>query len=296
MSKDQIDIQAIISLLVMDEIFDALEQANKIPFEGEDKTEYIRKKKAFSAGLKGQERSDWIEQMKVFLRSNQTKYGNSALKRWHHLDKKELKKKIRSLWLDQSNLVKCFLIERNPDYYATEIHNILKVHCEREFEYEPIGHIRGNVKDHFEIPPKDSLKSHFIHNIRKNFDIPDVPFDEIPTAFKKEYKQVYFVVQSLDNFSYKKFKDYLKLWADLKPMKQLFLFFYLDPHSLTEDIKCLPNYCLCRFNDHENVCGQDFDDLFTGSNSSSRPRELIKCEPMSFSDAVEKLEKYKELI
>ena len=65
------------------------------------------------------------------------------------------------------------------------------------------------------------------HNIRKNFDIPDVPFDEIPMAFQKEYKLVYFVVQSLDNFSYKNFKGYLKLWADLKPTKQLFLFWLL---------------------------------------------------------------------
>ena len=57
----------ILQLLDNDQIYEALEEANKIPFEGDQKTTYIRKRKAFSAGLKGQDLIDWIQEMKVFL-------------------------------------------------------------------------------------------------------------------------------------------------------------------------------------------------------------------------------------
>lgn len=57
----------IFQLFDNDQIYEALEEANKIQFEGEQKTSYIRKRKAFTAGLKGQDLLDWIQEMKVFL-------------------------------------------------------------------------------------------------------------------------------------------------------------------------------------------------------------------------------------
>ena len=60
-------VHQIIQLLENDQIYKALEEANKIQFDGDQITTYIRKRKAFTAGLKGQDLIDWIQEMMVFL-------------------------------------------------------------------------------------------------------------------------------------------------------------------------------------------------------------------------------------
>ena len=60
-------VRQIVQLLENDQIYEALEEANKIQFDGDQITTYIRKRKAFTAGLKGQDLLDWIQEMKVFL-------------------------------------------------------------------------------------------------------------------------------------------------------------------------------------------------------------------------------------
>ena len=57
----------IIQLLENNQIPEALEQADQIPFVGSDKFVYFRKKETYSSGLKGQELLDWTREMKVFL-------------------------------------------------------------------------------------------------------------------------------------------------------------------------------------------------------------------------------------
>ncbi|MEI7695835.1 MAG: hypothetical protein WCI64_09355 [Chlorobium sp.] len=59
----------VVQLLEHNQIPEALKEADKIPFIGEDRTLFIRKREKYYADeeLKGQALLDWIRQMKVFL-------------------------------------------------------------------------------------------------------------------------------------------------------------------------------------------------------------------------------------
>jgi len=206
------------------------------------------------------------------------------------LDKKELKQKFEDLCDDDSNLVKVFIIERNSDSYSHQIHNILKTYCTHVFPGQPIGHLRGSMQDTLNMSNLNHLEGDFTRYMQLYFDISGVPLDQIPTTFRNIQKQIYFIVQSIEKFSFEKFEVYYKYWTDLKPIKPVFLFFHVKKNSLREDITSLSNFHFCRYNDDKEVDGDDFMNLFSGPNLSSRQNELCKCEPMSFAEAVKKLE------
>jgi len=254
---------------------------------------FNQKRMKYYVGMDDYGKANWIIEMKGFLKIALSDQAD-AVERWHHLDKREIKKKFRELWLDKKSFIKVIFIENDEESFSHFLHNILKTYYERELLKMPIGKIKGKMSDSPNISDPKKLKSDYASYIGDYFGIPNVALDLIPLHFKQQklHNETHFIVQSIETFSYKNFKAYYRLWVQLKPEKPLFLFFHLEPDLLDGVVIDLPNYCFFRCKENEKVNGNDFRKFISDSALSGifyQNTDICKCEPIPFSEAVPKL-------
>ena len=277
-------------------IAEALILAEKLPFRGNDHFLFEQLRRDYN---KNNSDSDLLDRIRQFLlyynpeninnkESQAEQYRDDQIAPWHHLDKKTIKQKFRQLWLDKKSFVKVIFIEKNADSFSHYLHNILKTYYERDLLKKPIGAIKGGMSDSPVISDLKELKKDFAFYVENYFGISGVT--------EKMHEETFFIVQSIDNFSYKDFKSYYRLWVKLKPEKPLFLFFHIDPGALRGVEIDIPNYYLCRCEEHEKVNGNDFMTFISDSAKEGifyEDTDICRCEPITFAEAVPKLESLK---
>ena len=275
-------------------IDDGLKLAEKLPFKDNDHLHFKQLRNGYDKNNTDPELLGRIRQFLSGYDPENTKkkgqaenHSENIMAPWHHLDKQKMKQAFRALWYKKT-MVKVFFIERNSEAYACQIHSILGTFCCREFD--TVCTIKGNSKDHVNI---FDVETEFAHFMARYFDINVSAKQNFEnTQFSILNTQVHFVAQSIDDFSYSDFMKYYELWVALEPRERLFLFFYVKPGSLTEDFEPLENYCLCRYDDHEKVDGEAFDDFFSDPKSPLKNNNpaIYNSPPMTFQKAVEELE------
>ncbi len=287
-------------------IDEALLEAAKLTFRGEDKVRFKQKQQQYIDGLSDHERPRWVGEMNIFLSlyddsSDDDSPEDDSLEscpQWYHLDKKNLKNAFRDLCLNQKQKVKVVLIEPNLNAYSLQLHNILHSYYRHEFR-QPQSRIKGSIKgsmdDYLNIVNKKDREKHFMHYMRKYFGITNVALTQIPATFKKKEErkpETHFIVQKvISDFNFSDFNKYYKLWASLQPEKPVVLFIHVkELPKVSEHFPGLSNYCLCRCHEHEQVDGEDFQALFGGKSFEPGYIKLCNCDPMTFADAVEKLQ------
>lgn len=280
-------------------IGDALLLAAKLPFKGDDKVRFNQKRLQYIDDLSDHQLIQWVGQMKGFLsiyegcRVGATEgeefRGDTfdKINRWHHLDKQRMKQDFKRLWYNKTP-VNVFIIERNPEAYACDLPIILQTFCGRELD--TVCTVKGAPSDHLSIA---YAEDEFARSMRRYFDI-NVALIGNPEYVQSRIldTQVHFVVQSIDEFSYTDFRKYYELWVALQPGELLFLFFYVKRGALADDIEPLENYCLCRYDDHEKVDGDAFDDFFSDPKMPLKNHnpDICNSPPMTFQQAVKELE------
>jgi hypothetical protein len=271
-------------------VADAFILAEKLPFRGNDQLLFEQLRREYDKDNPDFELLSRIRQFLSDYDPENTKaenYCENQMTPWHHLDKHKIKQAFRKLWYKKTR-VKVFFIERNSEAYSYCLHNILEKYCCREFK--TVCTIKGVPSDHVNIFDAEGEFAHFIDryfdiNVSAKQNFENIQFRILDT-------QVHFVVQSIDDFSYANFIKYYELWVSLEPKEPLFLFFYVQPGSLADDIEPLENYCLCRYDDHEKVDGEAFQDFFSDPKSPLKNNnpDICNSPPMTFQKAVKELE------
>jgi hypothetical protein len=286
---------------------DALKEAAKLPFSTSEQAKFNQKREKYQTGLSDYDRLIWIREMTDFLNGydsgsgyfipekNNTlnpclsrDYKSDKLNRWHHLDKREMKKKFKELYRTESKL-KVIFIENNTEALSLRIHDVL--YSFHSVHYGTIGKIKGNPNDDFlDLTHSDSLQDEWTEFVQHIFGI-YVPFHQIPEEFIKSgfHKQSHFIVQSVDHFCFENFQVYFNFWTMLKPEQPLFLFFHMKERSFDGDTPC-DHFLVCYHNQNEHVDKLDFKHFFTKYNCYHEDTSLYKCKPMTFRKAVERLQ------
>jgi len=287
-------------------IDEALREAANLPFRGDDKVRFKQKQQQYIDGLSDHDRPRWVGEMRNLLSlydesldddSPEDDSGESC-PQWYHLDKNNIKNAFKDLCLDQKQKVKVVLIERNVNACSLQLHNILHSYYRHEFRLPQSrikGDIKGSMRDRLNIVNKKDREKQFMHYMRKYFGITDVTLSQIPSSFKKKEEkksETHFIVQKvISDFNFSDFNKYYKLWASLQPEKPVVLFIHVkELPKVSEHSPSLSNYYLCRFHEHELVDGEDFEALFDGKSFEPGYIRLCNCDPMTFVDAVEKLQ------
>lgn len=275
-------------------IEDALLLAKKLPFRGYDEALFEQLRRAYN---KDEPDFELVGVIRSFLsdydpeqttkESQAENHSEYQMTHWHHLDKKKMKMVFKRLW-NKKKMVNVFFIERNPEAYAHYLHIILQKFYERTFETVCV--VKMDLEYPFDIADAEGEFAHFIHRF---FDINVALMRNSESVQSRIFDtQVHFVGHSIDDFSYANFRKYYELWVALEPKKPLFLFFYVQPGSLADDIDPLENYCLCRYDDHEKVDGEAFQDFFSDPKSPLKNNnpDICNSPPMTFQKAVKELE------
>lgn len=290
------DIYGIINLLDKNRIPEALEHADKIPFSESHLFTYNRLKGAYIDGLRGQELSDWKGQIQGLVSLYESKFGSyksdKSLRRWIHLDKKELKFKFKKLCRRHDYPIKVLFIENNTKAKSSLIHEILFSYYPSHFKDSNPSHLKGNMNDPIDLADNDTIKDDWMEFVQSIFGISiNIPFHLIPDEFIKKglHKQTHFVFQSVDRFDFGNLIQYCNLWTTLKPEKSLFLFLHVPEQSMPKDIKS-PNFLVCYNNEYEYVEKTDFTRFFSAYPCYIEDLSLCNCERMTFHDAVEELQ------
>ncbi len=265
-------------------ISEALDLAEKLVTD-DYRFVFNQKRMKYYVGMDDYGKANWIIEMKGFLKTALSDQAD-AVERWHHLDKKKMKKVFKRLW-NKKTMVNVFFIERNPDAYAHCLHIILQTFCQRTFETVCV--VKMDLEYPFDFADAETDFAHFMHSF---FDINIALMRNSESVQSRIFDtQVHFVGHSIDDFSYTNFIKYYELWVALEPKEPLFLFFYVKPGSLAEDIEPLENYCLCRYDDHEKVDGEAFQDFFSDPKlplKNNNP-DICNSPPMTFKKAVKEL-------
>ncbi len=302
MNADQIDIQKIIRCLQKGKISKALKKADKIKFEGDQKTVYIRKRKAFSAGLKGQDLIDWIEEMKVLLipyQPNKENYEFDNLKIWHDLDKTDFRYKLRDICSEENMKVKVkvILIEDNIEACSDATHEILKSFIKydhKEFR-ENLTNIKGGMSYLLRLDNLNHLKNDWTVFVKAVFGISGT-FEQIPMNFRNQgwHKQAHIVVHSVDKFDdecFRNFQMYYDFWTKLNPEQPIFLCIHLPKDTLPRNTEILCNYIFCYSNEYEKVEGMHFRRFLNDHKAFYKNNEkLYLCKSMTFAEALKQLQ------
>ncbi len=275
-------------------IEDALLLAKTLPFKGNDGALFEQLRCAYNKNspdfelvsvirffLSGYDPENTKKESQVEMRCE------NKMTHWHHLDKQRMKQDFKRLWYNKKP-VNVFIIERNTEAYACDLPIILQTFCGRELD-TPCT-VKGAPSDHLSIA---YAEDEFARSMRRYFDI-NVALNGNPEYVQSRIldTQVHFVVQSIDEFSYTNFIKYYELWVALQPGELLFLFFYVKRGALADDIEPLENYCVCRYDDHEKVDGEAFDDFFSDPKTPLKNYhpDICNSPPMTFQQAVKELE------
>ena len=300
-------------------IGEALTEAAKLPFSGDDKVRFQQKRQKYIDGLSDHERPYWVGEMKNFLcmysntcdNSNETyiqkykNYKSDTLKRWHYLDKKNLRSEINMMCREKntSNTVKVVFIQ--DDYYgcSRKIPQIIESFIKEdnsniygENKINNLSKIKGGIDRPFLFTSNHTPEIEWEYNMREFFDLSS-SFEEIPVEFNNNglHKKLHIIVHGIQNFDKdcrNHFSRYYDLWAKkLNPEKLIFLCVHIEEVALYEDEVLLLNSPYYYYKTHENVTKTHFRDFFDHFEEFYKEdEELCNCdEPMRFKYAIKKL-------
>ena len=293
------DIPNIIYLLETGQIDVALKEADLIPFTGDEKITYNRKKDAYINGLKGQDLTDWIKEMKVFSQSIQLKtvnYGCDTLNIWHDLDKTDFRNKLKEICHDVKSKVKVILIEGNIDACSDDTHEILESFIKYDHKdiSKNLSNIKGGMSRLLYLDKLNQLKDDWTDFIKAVFDVTG-SFEQIPVNFRIQgsHKQCHIVVQSVEKFDeacFNNFQVYYDFWVKLNSEQPIFLCIHLPKGSLPRNKESFCNFIFCYSNKYEKVKGIHFRRFFTDHKQFYQyDQELCQCKPMTYLKAKKQL-------
>ncbi len=277
-------------------IADGLAKAVRVPFTGADRALFDMKRSRFSAGMTDYERLNWIQEMIVFLQPYAARYGgyqSDLLNRWHHFDKRELKRKFDRLRRSGGNL-KILFIEYDNDPLSYLLHEILQsYHNSIEQTTEPAGAIKGGTEYELDLSDHTCLDEQWSDFMRSVFGLSRaVSVAEVADGFKEKKLgiQSHFVVQKIYKFNTENFERYYALWQTLTLEAPHFLFFYVDPDVL-QVTPSGDGFLACPCSMHSLVQKDDFARFFASYGRCYKEDLILcQCEPMPFREALERLE------
>jgi hypothetical protein len=211
-------------------------------------------------------------------------YEQDQDKIWHHLDKWNLKEKFEDLCLNEE-MVKLLFIEYDiDDYFSRKLHEILYSYYRADTP--SVGNIKGAIDSFLNLDDGDSLKARWLKFMKGQFPLSG---EESITG---NFRQPYFVVQSIRRFHADNFMTYYGFWKSLNLTEPVFLFYYVEAEAFQE-APSGRNILYCRYDEHKFVTRDDFDLFFNRyEDYYIRDSELCRCNHMLFREAVERL-KYK---
>ena len=298
------------------EINEALQEAAKLPFRGDDKTRFAQKRQTYIDGLSDHERPYWVSEMKNFLclysntnvnykETDVQKYKNyksDTFKRWHYLDKKNLRSQISMMCREKNteNTVKVVFIQNDYDGCSRKVPQIIESFIKKDnsniYGNQKLSKIKGSIDRPFIFTKNHTPEIEWEYNMREFFDLSS-SFEEIPAEFNNNglHKKLHIIVHGIQNFDKDcryHFSRYYDLWAKmLNPEKLIFLCVHIEEFSLYEDEDLLPNYPYYYYETHEKVTKTHFQEFFEHfEDFYQEDEELCNCEdPMTFKYAIKKL-------
>jgi len=290
-------------------IGDALSEAAKLPFEGNDTVRFNKKRDHYIDGLSAHTLPDWVGQMKGLL----SKYDGCSVgatdgesfrsytfdreKQWHYLDKKHFREMVGDICCDRDNPVKVIFIEYSVDAFSDQMDEILRSFIKEDHEeiHDILSPTEGKMSHVINLDNNEKLGASWADFMRKIFHV-SPNHEKIPGELRLKtdfYAKSHIIVHSvgkLDSRFIENFERYYSFWAALYPEHPVFLCLFLPPeHSLPRYVDPLPHWIFCYCNEYETVGPYHFSCFFKEYKCYQENRSLYTCEPMSFSDAVTKL-------
>jgi len=302
-------------------IGDALLEAAKLPFRGEDKVRFKQKQHQYIDGLSDHQLIQWVSQIKGLLSiyeecrvgatdgEGYRSYTFDRKNRWHYLDKTNLRFEINRMCREKNteNKVKVVFIQDDYSGCSRTIPQIIESFIKKdnkniygENEINTISKIKGSIARPFCCPTDYTPEIEWEYNMREFFDLSS-SFEEIPAEFNNNdrYKQLHIIVHGIKDYDKDcrhHFYRYYDLWVKkLNPEKLILLCVHIEKVSLYDDEELLPNYPYYYYQTHEKVTKIHFQDFYTEFKKYyQEDEELCKCdEPKTFKCAINKL-KFKE--
>lgn len=286
-------------------IEDALKEAAKLPFYDNDLFLFNQKRLQYHAGMSDYETVNWISQMKSFLyakfgdnHSNQItvrNYQSDDQYRWHYLDKKKFRQKLREI-CRSTNPVKVILVESNIAGFSHHIPDMLLtfIKADQKNLSKYIAGIKGDMERLLYLDDIDTLHYEWTEFMQSCFDL-SRPYEQISEEFKEKKfnTRSYIIVQRVSSCG-DSWLDYLKVYSDfwntLMPERPLFLCFHVPENALPRDDASLTEFLCCYSDQYDPVEKDDFVSLCKVYPCYKVAEVIFSCEPMSFKDAVEKLQ------
>ncbi|ABL64946.1 hypothetical protein [Chlorobium phaeobacteroides] len=286
---------------------EALLEAEKLPFVGDDRIRFKQKQQRYIDGLSDHERPQWVGEMKNFLHlydaagheSSVHQSGNyiaDTFNRWHYLDKQYFRKQLKEICRDRDNPVKVLFIEEDTDAFSDYTDEILRsfIKADHGSIHETMTATKGEMSHVVYLENRDQLREEWTDFMAKFFDL-SASCEKIPEEFRRKgfHRESHIIVHSVDQLSetfLEEFQLYYNFWTELSPQQPIFLCLYLPEHSLPREVTPLTYWILCYCDQYETVEHRHFTRFFRDFKCYRRDDELCRCNtPMCFSDAVNKL-------
>ncbi len=286
---------------------EALTEAEKLPFKGNDLYLFNQKRQKYHTGMSDNEKLNWVGEMRDFLSMYEScnvratdgeelrSYTLDRENQWHYLDKENFRDRVREICWDNDTLVKVIFIEDNEDAFSDQMDEILRSFLKEDHAeiHEKLSPPAGQMSHVINFDNSEKLRTSWTDFMRKFFRVSPI-HEKISEELRKTefYAKSHIIVHSvgkLDSTFIDNFKLYYSFWAELRPEQPVFLCLYLPEHSLPRDIEPLPHWILCYCDQYETVGHLHFSRFFKDYKCYQKNEDLCRCTPMCFSEAVKKL-------
>ena len=289
-------------------IGDALIEAEKLPFPGNDQFLFNLKRQKFTVGMSDNEKLNWVGEMIIFLSayksistniSHTHQFGNyqsDTFNRWHYLDKQNLRKRLKKICRDKDNPVKVLFIENNTDAFSDYTDEILRsfIKADHGTIHAAMTKTKGDMNQILYFESSEQLREDWTDFMGSFFGV-SVSNDKISENFRQLgfHKESHIIVLSVDHID-KNFPEYFQVyynfWSTLQAEQPIFLCIHLPEHSLPKKDLSFSSWVIFYYEQYETVQHLDFIRFFNAYRCYQRDEELCKSTPMCFGEAVKKLQ------
>ena len=258
---------------------DALLEAAKLDFQGDDRIRFQQKRQRYIDGLRDHERPVWAGEMKNLLSlydgdgdisslHQSGNYTTDTFNRWHYLDKQNFRRRLQEICRQRDNPVKVLFIEDNPDAFSDYTDEILRSFLKADHGsiHEAMTATKGEMSHVLYFENRDQLREEWTDFMVKYFDLP-ASCEKIPEEFRQKgfHRESHIIVHSVDQLSetfLEEFQLYYNFWTELSPEQPIFLCLYLPENSLPREVDSLPYRILCYCDQYETVEHRHFTRFF----------------------------------